>query len=267
MAAPYIDIDGLSAVRLDKNRRFQLSVPRFRLSSGDRVAIVGPSGSGKSTFLEIVACARAPVAAARFLVRGRGPGGTEGPAMDVAEAWARGREDALTRLRSHTFGYVHQAGGLLAFLSVRANIALTQRLSGRPDPDLIEELGATLGITGLFASAPGQLSGGQRQRVAIARALAHRPLVVVADEPTASLDRRNAATVMRRLTDAAASADVALLVATHDEALAAEFGFAIIGLHDDPDHDGPDHEDGAGGGDDSVPAVVLTPYPAVRGER
>lgn len=254
MAAPFIDIDGLSAVRQDKDRRFQLSVPRFRLSSGDRVAVLGPSGSGKSTFLETVACARAPVSAARFLVRGRGPGEREEPPVDIAEAWARGREDALTRLRARSFGYVHQAGGLLAFLSVRANIALTQRLSGRVDPDLIEALGATLGIAGLFASAPGQLSGGQRQRVAIARALAHRPSVVIADEPTASLDRRNAATVMGLLTDAAASAGAALLVATHDEALAAEFGFAIIGLRDDPDR--------AEGGDDRVQAVTLTPFPA-----
>nr|WP_246337478.1 ATP-binding cassette domain-containing protein [Azospirillum oleiclasticum] len=236
------------------------------MSSGDRVAIIGPSGSGKSTFVETVACARAPASAVRFLVRGRGQGGEAGAAMDVAEAWARGREDALTRLRSRTFGYVHQAGGLLAFLSVRANIALTQRLSGRSDPGLIEELGAALGIRALFASAPAQLSGGQRQRVAIARALAHRPLVVVADEPTASLDRRNAATVMRLLADAAASAGAALLVATHDEALAAEFGFTIIGMHDDPDHDGgPDGSPGRG--DDSVQAVALTPFPAVRGDR
>ncbi|MGF7177636.1 ABC transporter ATP-binding protein [Azospirillum doebereinerae] len=231
---PLIAIEGLRAERQDADRRFRLTVPNFQLRPGDRVAVLGPSGSGKSTFIETIACARAPAAAQAFLVNA--PDG----AVDVAGAWADRREPLLTRLRARAFGYVQQTGGLLEFLSVRDNIALSQRLAGRADPDWIDRLGRELGIDALFRSPPARLSGGQRQRVAIARALAHRPSVVIADEPTASLDRGIARVVMGLLCRTTAEAGAALLVATHDLALVEEFAFAPIGLTDDGSRDAPD---------------------------
>lgn len=254
MEKPLIDIAGLRAERLESDRRFRLSVPEFRLEAGDRVAVIGPSGSGKSTFLETVACTRAPKAGGRFLARVTRDGSAQAE-VDVADAWTAARENALTRLRAEMFGYVHQTGGLLEFLSVRDNIALTQRFSGRIDPDAIDRLGRFLGIHELFASLPRHLSGGQRQRVAIARALAHGPMVVIADEPTASLDRTNARLVMELLRKAADTTGAALLVATHDEVLIREFDFSKMEIRDESREDGP-----PGGAAEAGQTVVLVPF-------
>ncbi|KAA0675708.1 ATP-binding cassette domain-containing protein [Roseomonas genomospecies 6] len=232
-AMPLIDIAELRTERQDADRCFRLRVSAFRLFAGDRVAVLGPSGSGKSTFIETVACARAPSSASVLTVHAPA---LSGGAVDVGRAWAEGRESLLTRLRAQVFGYVHQTGGLLEFLSVRDNIALSQRLADRPDPAWIDRLGRELRIDSLFRSSPARLSGGQRQRVAIARALAHRPSVVIADEPTASLDRGIARVVMGLLCETAATAGAALLVATHDLALIEEFGFSATGLADDGSH-------------------------------
>ena len=119
---------------------------------------------------------------------------------------------------------------MLEFLTVRQNIALSQQLSGRRDGAWLRTLAQMLEIDRLLDSYPAKLSGGQRQRVAVARALAHAPTIVIADEPTASLDRVTAQTVMGLMTTAAEAAGAALLVATHDVALARAYDFQMIGL-------------------------------------
>jgi len=261
MGRPLVDVAEMRIERADGDRRFRLTVPWFRLAAGDRVAVIGPSGSGKSTFIETIACARAPAAAARFdvLSPGVAPGGAPDVALDVAldvaGAWAAGREGELTRLRGQAFGYVPQTGGLLDFLSVRDNIAVSQRLSRRRDSAWIDRLAGVLGIQPLLRSMPARLSGGQRQRVAIARALAHRPAVVIADEPTASLDRAVARVVMRLLCETAQDAGAALLVATHDVALAEAFDFSVIDV-------GEDGNAGPGEPDAGLQAVALAGFPA-----
>lgn len=197
--------------------RFVLEIPSLTLGPGAAVALVGPSGAGKSTALDLAALALAPDRAGRLAVAG----------TDAAALWRAGDREALARLRARTIGYVTQTGALLAFVSVGRNIALTQELAGRRDPALILRLAERLGIAGELARPPAALSVGQRQRVAIARSLAHRPALVVADEPTAALHPEMADTVLALLVGHCAEQGAALLVATHDAGRAARHGLEL----------------------------------------
>ena len=206
---------------------FRLQIGRFDIRPGDRLAIVGPSGSGKSTLIDLLALALAPDAGTSFWVADRpDPMAPAAPRRDVLAAWRSDDRATLAHLRGRLFGYVVQTGGLLPFLPVRANIVLSQRLSGRGDADWAAELAHRLGIADLLDRMPARLSVGQRQRVAVARALAHRPAILLADEPTASLDPVNAERVMDALCGLVAQAGAALVLATHDSALAGRYGFA-----------------------------------------
>jgi putative ABC transport system ATP-binding protein len=203
---------------------FVLEVPAFDLREGEVLALAGPSGSGKSTLLMMLALAAPPDAAERFLFAGQ----------DVARHWRAGRHDALAGLRARRIGVVPQTGGLLPFLSVEANIALTQRIAGRPDPARIRALAEELGIRPELGRLPGELSVGQRQRAAIARALAHRPALVLADEPTAAVHPELADAVLALILRECAAAGAALLLATHDPERAARAGFPVLACRTAP---------------------------------
>lgn len=190
---------------------------------GEALALTGPSGSGKSTLLNLLALALRPAEAATFALNAR-----DGTAIDLGALWRRRAEEALTATRAAHMGYVLQQGGLLPYLSVRRNIALSQAVLGRPDPARVETIAARLGIAPLLDRMPATLSVGQRQRVAIARALAHRPEVVLADEPTASVHPALADAVLALLIEQAREEDAALVLATHDPDRAARHGFAIL---------------------------------------
>ena len=217
MSAPIYRLRGLRKIWAAAGSRFELVVEDLEIEAGEVIAVTGPSGSGKSTLLDILALALRPDGAEKFLF-GPPPSG-----HDVGALWARGEHDALARLRARYCGYVLQTGGLLPFLSVGDNIALTQRVAGRRDPALIEALAARLGIADQLAKKPAQLSVGQRQRVAIARALAHRPAAVLADEPTASVHPALGAEIAALLVEETRRTGAALVVATHDEGLLAAF--------------------------------------------
>lgn len=223
-AAPLVELVGGLKRRVSGDRTFELSVPRLTLGPGRAIAVVGPSGSGKSTLIDLLAMALKPDQATSF----RFTDPRTGTVTDLMAAWRGRRLDALARLRSRNFGYVLQTGGLLAFLSVRANILLPQRLTGAADPARVEALAQRLGIDGLLDQPPGRLSVGQRQRVAIARALAHGPAIVLADEPTAALDPVNGQAVMDLFMALTETARVALVMATHDAALVRRYGLPMV---------------------------------------
>ncbi len=223
-AAPVVELVDVVKRRASRDRSFELAVPRLGLRPGAAVAFVGPSGSGKSTLINLLAMTLAPDHAAAFRFTDPRTGAVE----DVMALWHRRRLDALARLRGSAFGYVLQTGGLLPFLSVSANIALPQRLVGRPNPEQVAALARRLAIDKLMDERPADLSVGQRQRVAIARALAHNPVVVLADEPTASLDPVNARAVMDLFMELIATLRIALVVATHDAGLVARYGLPVI---------------------------------------
>lgn len=202
---------------------FELVIEEFSITRGEALALVGPSGSGKSTLLDLLALARRPSTTGRFLLTPRAT-----KAIDLGAVWRTGDDNSLTAIRAAHFGYILQTGGLLPFLSVRRNIALSQAVLGRPDPAHIEALAARLEIASLLERMPASLSVGQRQRVAIARALAHRPEILLADEPTASVHPALADTILALLLEQAREQDTALILATHDPDRAARHGFAIL---------------------------------------
>ncbi|HUF82279.1 MAG TPA: ABC transporter ATP-binding protein [Burkholderiales bacterium] len=181
----------------------------LEIRRGEYVAIVGESGSGKSTLLNLVAGLDVPDRGSITL------DGTEITAQD---------DDARTLLRRARIGFVFQAFHLLPHLTVRQNVALPLALNGIDAAKSSERLTDMLGAVGLAGAAgayPRELSGGEQQRVAIARALVHRPLLLLADEPTGNLDRDAAAQVLDLLRAQVIKESGAGILVTHSAVAAA----------------------------------------------
>jgi putative ABC transport system ATP-binding protein len=175
---------------------------------GEMVALVGPSGCGKSTLLNLVGCVDLPTSGS-VCVDGK-------PTHELDD-------DGLTRLRRDRVGTVFQFFNLLPALRVFENVALPLVLQRVARAEIAARVDAALASVGLGEKArayPAQLSGGQLQRVAIARAVVHRPVVVLADEPTGNLDSRTGATVLKLLRELADGGQ-AILMATHSDEAAA----------------------------------------------
>ena len=220
----------LSAVHKSRgtgSQRYSLVIPALQLRAGEQLAIVGPSGCGKSTLLDLLALVLAPDQVGQF----------EFHQADIGGLWRADQQSALAALRRQHLGYVLQTGGLLGFLDVRSNIALSRQLLGLKDEGSVARLAEQLEISDQLAKKPADLSVGQRQRVSCARALAHAPQLVLADEPTASLDPLNAERVMQALLAQAREQRATCVIATHDEPLARASGLQVrrIGCRRDPD--------------------------------
>ncbi|MDH4450569.1 MAG: ATP-binding cassette domain-containing protein [Rhodoferax sp.] len=183
-----------------------LVFPDVRVPQGGVLLLSGPSGSGKSTWLALVAALVAPAAGA-LQVAGHDVTALRGAAAD---AW-----------RARTIGFLPQRLHLSAALTVQHNLAMAQWAAGRPrDFARIHSALAALGVAELAGRLPSQLSGGQAQRVALARALLCSPQVLLADEPTASLDDQAAAQAVGLLLATAAQHGATLVIATHDARVA-----------------------------------------------
>lgn len=220
----------LSAVHKSRgtgSQRYSLVIPALQVRAGEQLAIVGPSGCGKSTLLDLLALVLAPDQVGQF----------EFHQADIGGLWRADQQSALAALRRQHLGYVLQTGGLLGFLDVRSNIALSRQLLGLKDDGSVARLAQQLEISDQLAKKPAYLSVGQRQRVSCARALAHAPQLVLADEPTASLDPLNAERVMQVLLAQAREQRATCVIATHDEPLARASGLQVrrIGCRRDPD--------------------------------
>ena len=202
---------------------FLLAVPELRICQGEKVALVGFSGCGKSTLLDLMAMVLRPDRAVEFSFRP-----DQKQPLNVIEAWERKDLDVLADTRMHHMGYVLQTGGLLQFLSVRDNIGISREGLGLPVKEAVEKVAGRLGIERHLDKFPVQLSVGERQRVAIARAMAHEPSVVIADEPTASLDPINAEEIMGLFSNLADEFQVTLVVGTHDWDRVEERGFRRV---------------------------------------
>ncbi len=189
---------------------FKLRVPSLQIALGEKIALIGESGCGKSTLLDMLTFISRPSSEAAFKFR---PEAGAQP-IDIARHWQRGQLNALSDLRMLRLGYVMQTGGLLPYLSVRENISLSRRLLGL-DLGNIELLAEALGIEKHLDKRPSQLSTGERQRVAIGRALAHEPAIVIADEPTASLDPIAAEAIMALFIEMVEALNITVIVASH----------------------------------------------------
>lgn len=220
---------GIRARDLRKTRRsgdteFVLEVPCFEVRAGERVALIGQSGSGKSTLIGLLALALPPDPGGTLAVTLDDPPVT----VDVAGMWRDRRDADLARLRRRIFGQVQQRDGLLPFLTIEENILLPTALSGRRDRAAARELAERLGIGHLLRRRPDRISVGQRQRAAVARAVLGRPGILLADEPTAALDHDNGREVLRLLVERARADGAALVLATHNTALADDFDFERV---------------------------------------
>lgn len=209
MNQPVINLMEVQRVRSRGGSRFELRVPELRVEAGLFAAIVGESGCGKSTMLDILGLVMRPDAATDFQLHP--PGQPE--AVDIMQQ----DETHLAALRRRHLGYVLQTGGLLPFLSVWDNIRLPCRINGETGrEDDLRELCKHLRIEGQLNKKPAHLSGGQRQRAAIARALAHRPSIVLADEPTAAVDKLTARDIRDTFVELSRDLGVTVLMVTHD---------------------------------------------------
>jgi len=202
---------------------FELIVPELVVRQGEQVALVGFSGCGKSTLLDLPAMILQPDSAAKFEFYTAAE-----KQLDVAQTWKRNSLDGLAQARMRNIGYVLQTGGLLPFLSVYDNIALSCYGLGLEEQDPVETAAAKLGIDRHLKKFPAQLSVGERQRVSIARAMAHEPSVVIADEPTASLDPIHAEEIMGIFTRLTEEKGVTLVLATHEWDRVEELGFRRV---------------------------------------
>ena len=217
--APAFSLRGVVGAR---GGGFRVEIPALDVAPGALIAIVGRSGSGKSTILDMLAGILRPADPGAFHA------GAAGRSFDLARLWRADDKEGLRAFRAAMIGYVMQTGGLAPFLSIEDNVALPFWRDGLSDPGAVADILALLGLAGEGAKMPREVSVGQRQRVAVARAMAARPPVVLADEPTASLDPHTAEAVMGLLAGAARDRNAALVVVTHDEDLAARHGFDIL---------------------------------------
>ncbi len=184
-----------------------LVFPDVDVPQGTVLLLSGPSGCGKSTWLALVAALAAPTSGA--LTVADQPLGTL--KNIAADAW-----------RARAIGFLPQKLHLSAALSVQQNLVLAQWASGQPEePVRIHEALSALGVQDLAQHKPAQLSGGQAQRVALARAVLMQPRVILADEPTASLDDEAAADAVGLLLNTALAQGATLVIASHDARVAA----------------------------------------------
>lgn len=191
-----------------------LRFPDAAVPQGGTLLLHGPSGSGKSTWLALLAGLLTP-AAGRAVVAGQAVGELAPAARD---AW-----------RARTIGFLPQRLLLSPALSVADNLALVYFASGLPvDAATVHHTLAALGVAHLAPRRPASLSGGEAQRVALARALLLRPQVVLADEPTASLDDAACGAALRLLSERAQQAGATLVIATHDARVARALPAAAV---------------------------------------
>ncbi len=176
----------------------------FRVKFGEFVALVGPSGSGKTTMLSILAALLSP---------------TSGQVLIDGQDLSQMAEKDRVKLRREKIGFTFQANNLIPYLSARENVEFMLRLNGKLDHASrirSDELLSRLGLAERLHNLPAQMSGGQQQRVAIARALIHNPALVLADEPTASLDTERAFQVVETFANLIHENGRAGIIVTHD---------------------------------------------------
>ena len=180
----------------------------FSVEKGQFVAIIGPSGSGKSTLLHILGGVDRPTAGKVFL--------------EGQDVFAQ-NEDQLAIFRRRQVGLIYQFYNLIPVLNVTENITLPVLMDGRKvNQERLEDLLTTLALKGREKHLPNQLSGGQQQRVSIGRALMNSPAVVLADEPTGTLDSKNSQEIVELLKLSNKQYGQTLVIITHDESIALQ---------------------------------------------
>jgi putative ABC transport system ATP-binding protein len=204
---------------LDSSFVSALDNASFRVAPGEFLAIAGPSGSGKSTLLNLIGCIDQPTSG-RILIDG----------VDTSKLTPA----RLTALRRIKIGFVFQTFNLIPVFTAAENVEFPLLVQGVSAADRRTRVSAALESVGLSARArhrPDLLSGGERQRVAVARAIVHRPALVLADEPTANLDTKNATQLIDLMHDLNRRLGLTFIFSTHDARL-LEHTDRIVSLTD-----------------------------------
>ncbi|MDK1683938.1 lipoprotein-releasing ABC transporter ATP-binding protein LolD [Acinetobacter terrestris] len=205
--------DGKTTVEVIKNLSLQVK-------AGEFVSIVGSSGSGKSTLLHVLGGLDGPTEGEVFL---------NGKRFDTLGEAERGY------LRNQHLGFVYQFHHLLPEFTALENVAMPLMLRAgttyKQSKEQAEYLLNRVGLSHRMTHKPGELSGGERQRVALARALVAKPELMLADEPTGNLDRKNAVKIFELLSELRSEFNMAMLIVTHDEQL-AQAGDSILHMQD-----------------------------------
>lgn len=208
------------------SRTFKLSVPELNLSSGSCVAVVGPSGSGKSTLLEMLALLRAPNQSNAFQMTEK-----SGSIINVQNLWRHRQRSKLSKIRARSYGIVSASGRLFPAVSIRKYAQYRAHLAGmkrRQSSAQIAVLAEQLEISHLLDLRSDQLSRGEAIRGSILQSLVHKPKLIIADEPTASLHPSLAANLFRLLARIVIENGGAVIVATHDSITAQKSGFQLL---------------------------------------
>lgn len=185
-----------------------LNVPRFEMKKGEQVVLVGSSGGGKTTLLNVISGISAPDS-----------GSVTIDGVNVTQL----HEAARDRFRAERIGFVFQTFHLLPAFSALENVLLGMSFSGKSDKKRAKELLERVGLGGRLSHRPSQLSVGEQQRVAVARGLANSPSLLLADEPTASVDTGNQDTILKLIREGCLEGNVSLLLVTHAPEVAAQF--------------------------------------------
>ncbi|MGM0241084.1 ABC transporter ATP-binding protein [Enterococcus sp. AZ103] len=181
-----------------------LKETNFQVEKGEFVGIIGPSGSGKSTFLTLAGGLQTP---------------SKGEVLINDAAFSDTKEKERAKLRFKEIGFILQASNLVPFLTVKKQLVLVDKVNKASQISVGEKMFEQLGIASLENKYPEELSGGERQRVAIVRALYNDPSIILADEPTASLDSEKAFEVVDILAQETKEKNKATLMVTHDTRL------------------------------------------------
>ncbi|WP_284642441.1 ABC transporter ATP-binding protein [Paenibacillus silviterrae] len=188
----------------------------LHLKKGEFIAIMGPSGSGKSTLLQLLGGLDLP---------------TDGTITIDGVQLEQLNEKERTLFRREKVGFVFQNYQLLPMMTVAENIALSLAANKAPKAEIdstVERLLREVNLEGKAGSFPSQLSGGQQQRVAIARALAMKPKLILADEPTGNLDRKNGQDILQLLSRLNREEQITIVMVTHDRQAAAAADRVIV---------------------------------------
>ena len=181
-----------------------LKETNFSAAAGEFIGIIGPSGSGKCTFLTLAGGLQTP---------------TAGEVLINGQAFSEEKEKKRAKIRFKEIGFILQASNLIPFLTVKKQLKLVDKINRSNQKDKANTLFDQLGVTKLENKYPQDLSGGERQRIAIARALYNDPSIILADEPTASLDSEKAFEVVKILAKEAKDKNKAIMMVTHDTRL------------------------------------------------
>lgn len=184
-----------------------LKPTNFTIQKGEFAAVIGPSGSGKSTFLTIAGGLQTP---------------SSGEVLIGEEPFSSLAEKERARVRFKKIGFILQASNLVPFLTIKKQFVLVDKVNQTNNSVYAAQLFEQLGIKKLANKYPEEISGGERQRVAIARALYNDPTIILADEPTASLDSKRAFEVVDILAQETKEKNKATIMVTHDTRMTAK---------------------------------------------